>query len=243
MPAASLDQSWCEDAQYGAVIQGVLGTLSHTPSQPAGMDKTFYNRAYAAAASSNLSAGRTLVAAVDGLMLDASGSNLASVGHRRWLLSPALAKVGFGYVDNGNGYKVFTDVKVFDRGAVSSSHSVNYDSFGWPAAGYFPNDTAAFTSSTPWSVFLNPSIYAAPSGITVRVSGGGKTWTLSGSYKATDTGAYLGVIPADGYNYGNTHCIIFRPDGVTGYAGVYTVEIQGLKYKKDNSSAPFTYSV
>ncbi|MDE7242915.1 MAG: S-layer homology domain-containing protein [Oscillospiraceae bacterium] len=243
MPATSLDRSWCESAQYGATILGKLGTLNHTPAQPADMDKSFYDKAYSATHSSNLSAGRPLLSAVDGLMSDDSASNIASTGHRRWQLSPALQKVGFGYVNNGNGYKHFTDVKVFDRGAgVSGAHSVSYDSFGWPSAGNFPNDLAAFTNKSPWTVSLNPAVYAVPSGITVNISGGGRSWTLSGSYQPSDTGAYLGVTPADNWNYGNNHCITFRPEGVTKYEGVYTVEIQGLKYK-NNSPAPFTYTV
>ena len=244
MPATQLDQSWCESAQYGAVILGKMGTLSHTPSKPADMSKDFYDKAYAATYSSNLSAGSDLVASVDSLMRDYTAKNITSTGHRRWQLSPALNKVGFGYVDNGAGYGKFTDVKVFDRDeGFSAAHSVNYDSFGWPSAGYFPNDMAGFTANCPWTVSLNPDIYAVPGGITVRISGGGKNWTLSGSYTPSDAGAYLGVTPADDWNYGGNHCIAFRPDGVDKYEGVYTVEIQGLKSRKDNSAIPFTYQV
>lgn len=244
MPAARLDQSWCESAQYGAVILGQLGNLSHTPARPSDMDKDFYDMAYAATYSSNLSAGSNIVGAVDSLMRDYTAKNITSVGHRRWQLSPALSKVGFGYVDSGSGYGKFTVEKVFDRNeGFSVAHGVNYDSFGWPSAGYFPNNLAGFTANCPWTVSLNPDIYAAPSGITVRISGGGKNWTLSGSYTPSDEGAYLGITPSDNWNYGGNHCIAFRPDGVDKYEGVYTVEIQGLKSKKDNSSIPFTYQV
>ncbi len=243
IPAASLSSQWSETAQYGAVVLGALGTLSHTPSQPAGMDKSFFDKGYSATYSSNLSAGRTLVAAVDGLMDDYTAGNITSAGHRRWQLSPALKKVGFGYVNNGNGYRSFVDEKVFDRNeGFSSAHSMDYDSFGWPAAGYFPNDMAFFSGHTPWTVELNPDVYAKPSGITVKISGGGKNWTLSGSYPAADSGKYLHVEAGDPWNYGGSHCIIFRPDGVTKYEGVYTVEIDGLKHK-DGSAAPFAYTV
>lgn len=244
MPAAQLDKDWCESAQYGAVILGQMGSLSHTPPRPSDMSKDFYDKAYAAAYSSNLSAGSALVASVDSLMRDYTAKNITSVGHRRWQLSPALSKVGFGHVDNGGGYGKFTDVKVFDRDeGFSVAHQVNYDSFGWPSAGYFPNDLDSFTPDCPWTVSLNPDIYAAPSGITVKISGGGRSWTLSGSYAPADSGAYLGITPADNWNYGGNHCIAFRPDGADHYEGVYTVEIQGLKSKKDRSSIPFTYQV
>jgi len=244
MPAAQLNKSWCESAQYGAVILGQMGSLSHPPSKPADMSKDFYDKAYAATYSSNLSAGSGVAGAVDSLMRDHTAQNITSVGHRRWQLSPALSKVGFGYVDNGGGYGKFFDEKVFDRDeGFSVAHSVNYDSFGWPSAGYFPNDLNGFTADCPWTVSLNPDIYAVPKGIAVKISGGGKNWTLSGSYTPADAGAYLGITPADNWNYGGNHCIAFRPNGVKKYEGAYTVEIQGLKSKKDNSPIPFTYQV
>lgn len=243
MPATQLDKTWCESAQYGAVILGSIGKLNHTPSQPSDMSKDFYDKAYAATNSSNLSSWHTLILAVDSWMDDYGAGNIEKVGHRRWQLSPALDKVGFGYVDNGKGYGRYAAEKVFERGNMSAAHSVSYDSFGWPSAGYFPNDTEAFDTTTAWSVSLNPNIYAAPSGVTVHISGGGNTWTLSGSYTPSDKDAYLGVTAADNWNYGGNHIIIFRPAGVTKYEGIYTVEIQGLKAKKDNSSVPFTYQV
>ena len=107
MPAARLDKDWCESSQYGAVILGRLGTLSHTPERPSDMDKSFYDKAYSATHSSNLYAGRTLFTAVDGWMDDSDASNVDRLGHRRWQLSPALNKVGFGYVENGSGYGRF----------------------------------------------------------------------------------------------------------------------------------------
>lgn len=242
LPPAALDRDWSDAAQHGAFILALLNDLTHTPSQPAGMDNAFYDKAYAATNSSNISCGSGLISAVDGWMDDSDGSNVDRLGHRRWQLSPALTKVGFGFVSNTSSFGNYAVEKVFERGQISASHSVDYDSFGWPCAGYFPNDTSSFGAYTAWNVSLNPSIYAAPSGITVRLSGGGKSWTLSGSYRPASEGAYLNVITSDGWNYGANHCIIFRPDGVTKYEGVYTVEIEGLKHK-DGSAAPFTYTV
>lgn len=244
MPAARLDKDWCESSQYGAVILGRLGTLSHTPERPSDMDKSFYDKAYSATHSSNLYAGRTLFTAVDGWMDDSDASNVDRLGHRRWQLSPALNKVGFGYVENGSGYGRFSDEKVFERGSRSSS-SVSYDSYGWPSAGYFPNDIGGFTASTAWSVTLNPSLYNAPkaSDITVTLTRDSdqKVWTFSGrdSYAPSGSGAYFNI---NHDSYGVDNCIIFRPDGVTKYEGIYTVEIQGLKSKK-GGPVPFTYQV
>ena len=243
MPATQLDKSWCEYAQHGAVVMGAIGEMTHAPSQPAGMDREFYNKGYAATQSGSINYWQDLITAVDRWMADSSMHNIDRVGHRRWQLSPALDKVGFGYVENGNGSTgKYTVEKNFDQADTSIEHSVNYDSFGWPSAGYFPNDIIGFQADTPWSVSLNPDIYAAPNGITVRLSGGGRSWTFSGRYTPSDEDAYFTAIPANGWDYGSNHCIIFRPDGVDKYEGVYTVTVNGLRDKKGNA-VDFSYQV
>lgn len=235
LPAASLDKDWCDSAQHGAVVLAALDDLTHNPSKPAGMDDGFYKKGADATRTSNIASGYDPIYAVDGWMEDSDRYNVAGLGHRRWQLSTTLSKVGFGYAGNYSVEKTFMYRD-------TSTTSFDYDSFGWPSAGNFPNDTYAFNSNTAWSVSLNPKVYAAPSGITVKISGGGRNWTLSGSYSASSSGAFLNILRSDGINYGDNHCIVFRPDGVSKYEGVYTVEISGLKHK-DGSSAPFTYSV
>lgn len=232
LPNVALDSALCETAQYGAVLTASIGMLDHNPSKPSGMDDAFYRKGAYGTSSSNLARGYTLNGAVDGWMNDSGSSNIARIGHRRWQLNPTMGKVGFGYCD---WYSV---EMVFDH----SGSKVNYNYIAWPASGNFP--TELFDKNQAWSVSLNPSEYAAPSksGLTVTLSGGGNTWTLSGNYSAASSGKYLNVIPADGYNYGNNHCIIFRPDGVNAYDGTYTVTISGLRDKSGNP-ATLTYDV
>lgn len=150
LPAVTANPALCEQAQYGAVILGKLGGLSHQPSKPADMDNSFYQKAYDATSSSNLFAGLSLLSTPDGFMEDSDAGNIDRVGHRRWQLNPVLGKVGFGYVENGNGYGRFTAEKVFDQ----SGQNIDYNYIAWPASGNFPNDLSAFEKNTAWSVSL-----------------------------------------------------------------------------------------
>lgn len=229
LPAVALDPALCENAQYGAVLTAHNGALSHSPAQPADMDSAFFQQAYSAVSSSNLSAGRTLCAAPDFLMDDSDAYNVAMVGHRRWQLNPSMGKVGFGYALNSQSlYGSYVVEKVFDR----SGGPVDYDFIAWPASGSFPGNLSAFTATSAWSVTLNPDRYQTPvlSQLTVTLTrlSDGATWTLSGrdSYTPSGAGRYLNVNTG---GYGVSNCIIFRPDGTGQYQGSYQVTIDGLK--------------
>ena len=242
LPSVTLDQALTDNAQYGAVLTAHNGVLSHAPGQPADMSESFYKQAYEATSSSNLYAGRHLGNAPDGFMDDSDASNVSRLGHRRWQLNPTLGKVGFGYAENSDSsYRTYVVEKVFDR----SGSGCDYDFISWPASGNFPSDTLGFTKNSAWSVTLNPQTYATPkrSELTVTLTrqSDGKTWTLSGAqtYMSASSGLYLNV---DTGGYGVANCIIFRPDGVEKYEGVYQVTINGLK-TKDGAPVDFTYQV
>lgn len=241
LPAVTADPALNEQAQYGAVILGKLGNLNHFPDKPADMDNNFYQTAYAATSSSNLNGGRGLLETPDGFMLDSDAKNITLVGHRRWQLNPQLGKVGFGYVDNGGGYQRFTVEKVFDR----SGNTTDYDYVAWPASGNFPSNLNFFRNTTAWSVSLNPSRYRQPSASSVSVTltreSDGKTWSFSGQnhYQPSDSERYFHI---DTEYYGINNCIIFRPDGIDQYEGIYTVRIQGLQ-DSGGRAADLTYQV
>ena len=242
LPDVALDAALCENAQYGAVISAHSGTLNHTPGQPGDMEESFYRQAYEATSTSNLSAGRTLCNAPDGLMDDNSASNVTALGHRRWQLNPALGKVGFGYAENPESiYRTFVVEKVFD----TSAAPVDYDFIGWPASGNFPANYMAFHKDTAWSVTLNPQRYSTPvkGEITVTLTrlSDGQNWVFRGSesYTPAASGKYFNV---DTVGYGVSNCIIFRPDGIDAYQGIYQVTIDGLK-TKSGQPVDFTYQV
>ena len=124
-----LDPDLNDLAQHGAVLVAA-GEFSHTPSRPADMDDAFYQRGYEATSSSDLGWGYPDLASFNfSCMEDSDPSNIQWLGHRRWLLFPALAKTGMGYAESR------TDTYVFDW---SRQEPVDYEAILWPCAGYFP---------------------------------------------------------------------------------------------------------
>ncbi len=198
--------------------------------------------------------------------VDEVSSNLALLGHRRWQLSPLLGKVGFGYAyddpaddpvaeptpaaeESGApgeetepelprfNYRHYVVEQVLD----TSAEYFDYDFIGWPASGKFPNDV--FNGSTAWSISLNEEKYQDPvkEELTVTLSRADETvWIFKGdeTYSVAD-GNYFNV---EYSAYGISNCIIFRPENIENYDGVYRVEVQGLKDLAGNP-AEFVYEV
>ncbi len=241
LPAVVSDAILNENAQYGAVILAVPGVqFGHYPEQPADMDDDFYAQAYTATSSSNIAGGTTMSGAVDAFMDDSDYSNVSRLGHRRWQLNPTMSKVGFGFaINEESNYWRYTTEKVFDR----SGDGCDYDFVGWPASGYFPN--SLFMEHVAWSVTLNPSKYTTPVETDVKVTlireADGKVWSFDGStaYTESNSGEYFNVETS---GYGVANCIMFRPDGIETYEGVYTARIDGLKDKEGNA-VTFAYQV
>lgn len=231
-----LDATLTDSAQHAAVLQAANGAVSKNPARPANMTESFYRKASDASAKSNLTVGYTMTEAMDGLMDDSNASNVAQLSHRRWQLDPDMDRIGLGMAA---GYMA---EMALDNGA-----NYDYDFIAWPASGSFPSDLSGFHRDSAWSVSLNPDKYAKPNAnaltVTVTRKSDGAQWTFRGSdldkYNATVSGTYLNI---DTSNYGVPLCIVFRPEGIASYEGVYTVDIQGLRYK-DGRTAAITYDV
>jgi len=226
----TLDDTYIQYCQDGSLVNAANNVMSHTPSQPAGMSYALYRSGYTGTSSSNLTThyacpaeGGTLAYAVDLYMDDSDSSNVDCVGHRRWILSPTMGKTGMGCANNGR--KIFSALYAFDRTGPAQA----YDFISWPASGSFPREY--FKSNEAWSVSLDPGCYASPvkANITVTLTAleSGKTWIFFGDqqYSAASSGLYFNV---DCGGYGVSNCIIFRPDDIDAYEGVYTVTIEGL---------------
>lgn len=245
LPAVTADEALNENAQYGAVLLGAVGDLNHAPARPDGMEEDFYRQGLSAVSSSNtyMTTDGLPAGAVDAFMDDSDAGNLSCLGHRRWQLNPSLGKVGFGYAVgsvsafDGRPLKYVTE-KVFDL----SGGAVDYNFVSWPASGYFPSEQ--FGRDCCWSVTLNPEVYAQPSlsdvSVTLIRESDGAVWTFSGeeTYTPADSGSYFNV---DTNGYGVNNCIIFRPEGIRTYAGLYTVRIDGLKDREGRSLPLFSY--
>ena len=244
MPDVGISEEYNHYAQYAAVLSAANNYLSHYPEKPEDMDQSFFEIGYQGANTSNLCMNYgSREALIDAVLLyadDSDSSNIDRIGHRRWLLSPVLKTVGFGYARSEGGAS-YSALKVLDSGT-----SVDYDFVAYPGSGNFPSEL--FDGAMVWSVALNPSIFQAPvlEEITVTLTNqaSGKHWILDHQTGApvSNRTACLGIDPE---NYGYIpNCIIFSPgyNNLKEYQGVYTVTVEGLKLK-DGSAAKVQYQV
>jgi len=224
--SAHIDAAYESAAQAAAVVNAANGGISHAPEPPAGMPGELYEEGYSGASTSNLGYGYSSV--IDsirrGYMSDADLSNRSRVGHRRWILSPHLSPIGFGFAYSANG-RPSTAMKVFgDYPSIPP-----YTEIAWPAKGDMP---ASFVGANdPWSISLNPDIYDTSTVQNIRVTltrkNDGRVWTFTQRGDGPD-----GYYNIDFGNYGYTpFTVIIQPTSTGGYrpGDVYELEITGLK--------------
>jgi uncharacterized protein YkwD len=233
---AGLPNDVTHDGSYGSLTQTAAVLLaasefSHTPAKPGNMSQEFYERGYSGTSRSNLAWGYSNLrsAIIDGWAKDSDSSNIAALGHRRWVLNPAMAKTGFG--DAASRYVMYA----FDH---SRAQSVDYEAIAYPSGKAFPANV--INGTTAWSITLNPALYRTPqlNEITVSLSNGTRTWNFSSANTSTN-GRYFNVETS---GYGVSNCIIFRPDNVSAYTGTYTVTVNGIKTRA-GSPATLRYQV
>ena len=235
-----------KQAAYGAVLLAAEGDFDHRPRQPSDMPKAFYDKGVASTSTANIFGSygfdnHILAASMEAYMEDSDTTrNLEALGHRRWILNPALQQVGMGQAKGSDEFD-YTTLQVFDE---SRSDSIRYHYIPYPARGAFPFEV--FQGTTAWSVSINPLEYAEPSlksvKVTLKRTRDNKVWQFD--YRAnlkTLTGKYFNV---ETQNFGSGPAIIFRPDEVEGYrAGdVFEVRIEGLK-SKDGADRTIAYAV
>lgn len=258
-----LDATLNKQAQHGAVLVAATGQLNHYPSQPADMPDSFYQLGYQSAGRSNLyyvygEKGNQLVNSVFSYMDDSDLFNIDKLGHRRWILSPQLQKVGFGLAATHNAQlnqtEYYSAMQVFDS---SRSEAADYRYSLYPNQGAFPIE--AFGAQQAWSVHLNPQHFQEPrlSDVQVKLTrlADQKTWQFNQSMQpanfpragspsqandpAWQQQAYFNVDPEI---YGGGYAVIFRPDDVKLLqdGDQYQVTITGLT-KTDGTPAQISY--
>jgi len=206
----TINTEYSKYAQGAALISAVNKTMSHTPSRPSEMDDSMYNTCYTGARSSNLYMGlSSLTRSVDGWMSDSDSHNIQMVGHRRWILNPAMGSTGFGCVGS------YTAMYDFDR---SNNSASSVTGVCWPAQN---TPVEYFNSNTPWSVTVGSSLNASSVNVKVTSKSSGRVWNFSAS--VSDGEFYV-----NNGNYGQTGCIIFRPTDITVADGLsYDIYITG----------------
>ena len=227
----TLDPLYTLRAQHGALLLAANDVLTHTPKQPEGMSDAFYAAAYEGTSMGNIAKFNwmrpsILIDGVTYFVRDDGDINLDKLGHRRWLLNPAMAATGFGLANaaTGNSYVAMYALDMENAG-------VEWDYVAWPADGAFPVEL--MRAELPWSVSLNPEIYDLDSSapellLTEEVSGASFRFDFSAG-----TGDGFCLLSTDAY--GSGPCLIFRPDlaaaGIGEYVQnqVWTVELAGLR--------------
>jgi hypothetical protein len=91
-----LDKQMNLEAECAAKVCSGLGRLTHHPDRNPGLSKEVFELGKKGAARSNICGGGSVLASIDTYMHDSNKSNIGRVGHRRWLLNPAMLKLGLG---------------------------------------------------------------------------------------------------------------------------------------------------
>ena len=216
-----LSDKYTELTQAAALANYANNELSHFPAQPEGMSDEMYAKAKEGASSSNIawaswkncSMNDTIVSS---WMEDGDSFNIDRLGHRRWLLNPAMEKTGFGAVSGTNG--TYSAVYAFDGTfAPTAAYGVM-----WPAQNM---PIEYFGKIFPWSISMGYSVDKSKIQVKLTRESDGKEWNFS--EKSADGAFYV-----NNDYYGQIGCIIFRPelDTLDSYnAGdTFKVEITGL---------------
>lgn len=204
----TIGDSYVEITQAGAFLNAVNGTLTHSPSQPSGMSDELYRLGASGASSSNIASGySTLGSAItSGWMNDGDSSNIARVGHRRWILNPIMGKIAFGMTGR------YSAMYCFDYSNTAGTQT----GVTWPAQN---TPISLFNATFPWSFSHATDINSASVKLT-RLNDG-QVWNFSTS----SADGYFGIVDG-GYN--RTDTIIFRPNSVSYEDGdVFHVQILG----------------
>ncbi len=221
LPEVNYNPQLNAGAQACATIMANQRALSHDPPQ----DWACYSPEGAASAGESnihLSFGSgSIEGSVAGFFKDGGDNNRADVGHRRWLQSPTLGPVGYGFHHSSSANAAGSCYNVIG-GAATSSHPMPFVSY--PGPGPFPIEwvTSRFWA-LPWSVSIHTS-YGAPFPDTQawQVT----VWRLDANGM---TSLPVSYVNASSMWFGRTAAVVFTPDfEVT--PGQYQIQVQGGEY-------------
>ena len=225
-----------EAAQAGQLVDLLNGSLAHHPAQPADLPQEIYARAYQGNSNSDLWCGcHDLPESVAVYLLDPGKANLETLGHRRWLLNPAMRYTGFGYVEG------YTGIYVTERGR---EEPFTGDFIAWPPQNMpyeLYADVLSGQSSYPFSVTLGAD-YDLPEQNRVQIDLYSQQRCRSWHFGADSDSPEQLYLHVDTGFYGSTNCIIFDPHcGLFDCDDVLTIRISGIT--KNGTESPLTYQV
>lgn len=215
----TLNDSFNTYAAASSLVNRISGGLSHYPTQPADMDYSLYIQGYSGAGKSNISYGSSTLYynIINGWMGDySSQANLDAVGHRRWILNPAMTATGFGAAGTYRSMYVSDYSNLYNNTASQTT-------VAWPAQN---TPVSVFGSSYPWSYsqsgYISTSVATT---VTLTRLSDGATW----NFNTKDADTTDGYITISNAGYGTLKgCLIFRPSSVSYSDGdVFNVHIEG----------------
>ena len=116
-----ISEEYSQLAQASALVNYVNGKLTHTPVKPAGiMDQTLAQSRATTVHSIPIFPGQPGAenslkwSILSGWMDDSDANNLSMLGHRRWILNPAMSMTGFGSVTGIKG--TYQAMYTYDQG-------------------------------------------------------------------------------------------------------------------------------
>ncbi|MCE5168875.1 S-layer homology domain-containing protein [Paenibacillus profundus] len=224
--------------QAAALVNAVNDRLTHYPTHPDGMEDVLFKLGNEGTRTSNLSMGRPTFysSIIHGYMSDSSPGNIDRVGHRRWILNPAMKKTMFGIAYSIEGVP-YSSMYAINKGR---AEEVKYDYISWPAQGYFPEEI--FAPDDPWSVSFNVDRYDRTRTEHIQVAltrtRDGKQWVFDSKDK-NKNGKYFNVETG---RYGVPFSIIFRPDGIERFHkdDAFHVKVSGV-YDKAGKAVDIEY--
>lgn len=204
-----------------ALVNALNGTISHYPERPAVLSASDYDELFSLActggSSSNLHMGyENLARSVLSYMDDSDSSNIDRVGHRRWILNPAMGKTTFGfchmtktytytYSDGSTDSFSYTSycsgMYAFDRSGSGTQKPV-----AWPAQ---ETPLSCFTggANQAWSISFGQYLTEENIHVTLIREKDRKTWEFGPD--SADGAFYVNNV-----GYGQTGCVIFLASGM-----------------------------
>lgn len=216
-PDVSYDDDYINQCQYGAELLAKINMLSHNPPRPPGMDDKSYKIGHDACGRSNIFNGGDIIASVDAYMNDSDNGNIDRLGHRRWVLNPAMGKTGFGM--SGRYCTMYS----FDH---SREVVPDYQFVAFPPPGLCPVN--AFKPSMAWLLTLNPAHYAKLTD-SVQVA----IWPIDINLNRAPQPLELNYRHVNTDGYGVPNALIFRPKTLSQRNALYEVVVSGIKDKED----------
>ena len=208
----ALDDDLGKMAQAAAFVCNSINDIQHEPenegyTKPENMPQDVWDLGVQGCAKTNLayaSRAYPMNWAVLCWMDDGDNSNIKRVGHRRWIMNPAMGKTGFG---RSSGYYAMYS---FDTSGTNSISGATV----WPAQNmpfeYFENDI-------PWNIGLGqviPNIDSKTIHVQLIRERDGKTWNFTQSSETPVSGQdYYHIHNLEGgYFIGRKETnLIFRP--------------------------------